>query len=170
MDALDRTTAKANFDALDIRVNQLIQGINKDTPKEEVALLHGMIEELKRAAGEWLKSAKEAVLEYIEENGEFEVGGQEYSGKRNRTVKCVDTQGTIGHILDHSNGDESTLANMLGANPFKQGSVRSLIGDEDHSNCFETKWDKTLCVKTGKPKKHLQVADTKFLPNPKTPN
>jgi hypothetical protein len=159
MGSLTTLNISVGFGLLDKKIKSKILSINDDTPAEEVAKIHSVIKSLSAAAKEWSKMVDSQVVDYIEYNGKFDHGDLTYDTKKEKRVKCVNPEKAMEYIYEESLGDTSKICEFLASNPFKQGSVKSLIGEEKHKECFETVYENGVNVK-----KKLSVANKKFLP------
>ena len=104
---------------------------------------------------------EEAVLERLKTDPDLKdgltdpMGGRYYPGYNSR-VKCNNVRGVVEQILEATGGDLDKITDCLGSDPFKQGTVKEVVGEETHGVLF-TK-EKTPVIKEGKgkPKKTLQ--------------
>ena len=104
--------------------------------------------------------AEEAVLDFIERNGDFEFNGIRYYAGNTKKVTPKDKVVLIEQLFEAVGGDIEALVEFLTANPFKVGEVRRVFGDE-FDNYFTTVIVPKL--KEGKPVRRLITADVKYL-------
>jgi len=98
-----------------------------------------------------------SLFEWLQANGELEVGEIRYYVGNEKKTKCKDRQATLEALLESTDGDVSGLTDALVKEPFKQGSVRGIVGHNRHAELFET--EKVEDTKTGKPKKSVKSID-----------
>jgi hypothetical protein len=152
------------FESLDARVQQYILSITPLTPSDEAGALYDKILAIMQAVKEWKQMIDEQLCEYIDATGEFEFGPNVYRKGTNRKVECVDVRWAIGWILSKppSSRIVNELADVLVAQPIKQGAFKTICGEEAHAECFKTTVTSKLDVK-GKPIKTLQVVNKDFV-------
>jgi len=107
-----------------------------------------------------LKSCKAAMeqktLDCVRnQGGEVRVGNTKYYESAKRTVKCIDKVGVFEALVDKFRGDELKVLDCMTTEPFRQGSVKRLIGEKAHAKLFKVKIDPFI--------KQLTVVDTRFL-------
>lgn len=125
-------------------------------------------------AAEWLLSRartidalmKQIAMEWIERNGEFDIGDQHYSVGYSTTVKCLDVPQAGHAVLEAAGGDVDQLIAVLVAQPYKHGTVRSLLDQRLYASFFKVTRSGRLV--NGVPERVLKRADKRFLPRPVT--
>ena len=101
-----------------------------------------------------------AVIRWINQNGEIEVGDVRYYVGTEKTTKCVDPRRAIEAIFDAVGADFDSFLSTLVSQPFKPATTRTVVGDDVADSLFVTSTQED--VKTGKPRKRLQVVDSRF--------
>jgi hypothetical protein len=120
-------------------------------------------------AADWLlarakrieRLAKQIAVAWIERNGEFDIGNNHYSVGYSYTVRCLDIPQTANAVLQAAAGDLDRLFDVLVAQPFKHGSVRTVIGRPLHDRLFESR--RTAALKSGAPQRDLKRTDQRYL-------
>jgi len=107
--------------------------------------------------------AKSVAMTWIDHNGEFDIGDQHYSVGYSTSVKCLDVPQTAHAVLRASHGDLDALFRFLIAQPFKHGSVRSVIAPPQYTALF--KHQRTGRLVCGVPERTLKSVNKKFLRN-----
>jgi hypothetical protein len=107
-------------------------------------------------------SMKAALMDYIEENGEFTANGVRYYVGAKSTTKCVDVQMCIEAMLRVRGGDLGKVIEGLASEPLKQGAVKVMLGQDAWDKYFVKETVKDL--KTGKPVREAKAVDERFLP------
>ena len=119
-----------------------------------------------------MEAIDQELLEYMTENNcALAISEDErlYVGTT-KVTKCVDDQATLMAILDAGGGNMELLTSgeggMLVSQPYKYGSVRTLIGEHMFGQCFTVEIRADL--KTGKQLKSVKVFDRRFARKPKS--
>jgi hypothetical protein len=119
-------------------------------------------------ASDWLMSRARAIhrlkneigVNWIEHNGEFDLGHAHYSVGYAYVVKCRDVAQAGHAVLAAAGGDFDQLLATLVSQPFKHASVRSLIGATLHGQLFDAR--RTGRLVNGVPERILKRVDTRF--------
>jgi hypothetical protein len=152
---------------IDMAVRAAIEGIVPEGDYDQAVNLHGYIKSIKAMCADWSRLIEQRFLECLHAHGadgqpdEIMVGTIRYYEGATKRVTPNDTPAILDAILNSAQGDCGKLAGCLARNPFKQATVRELIGDEKHAELFTT--DYVPDLKTGKPRRGLKVVDTAFL-------
>ncbi len=105
--------------------------------------------------------AKQKAVEWIEANGEFDIGVMHYSVGHYSTIRCTDTK-QCGHaLLNHIGGDFDGFLEILVAQPFKSTFARKHLPQLAYSKLFRSTIHTHLV--TGLPTKTLKRSDKRFL-------
>ncbi|HEX8341427.1 MAG TPA: hypothetical protein VF624_11010 [Tepidisphaeraceae bacterium] len=132
----------------------------------EVQLQHWL--NLSAALLERVKVLRERVeqtaIAWIDANGPVQVGDIRYSIGVSKTVKCTDAARCLQLVLDACRGDLDALTTHLRADPFKYGSVRTLLGESLYDQVFCTETKPKLVE--GKPQPTLIKTNTRFALQP----
>lgn len=119
-------------------------------------------------ASDWLMSrardvqqlTKQVVIEWIDANGEFDIGDMHYSVGYPLSVKCIDVFQTGHTVLKATGGDFDQFLSVLAAQPYKHASVRSFIGIDLHNQLFKS--FRTGKLISGVSQRTLQCSDKRF--------
>ena len=158
----------------EIRSFSVLQRSPADVERQVLSItMNSSVEELSAAldAADWLLSSaraidrlkKQVAIDWIDHNGEFDIGDQHYSVGYSTTVKCLDVPQTAHTVLRASQGDLDVLFDLLIAQPFKHGSVRSVIAPPQYTALF--KHQRTGRLVCGVPERALKSVNKKFLRN-----
>ena len=101
-----------------------------------------------------------AVIQWINQNGDIEVGDIRYYVGTEKTTKCIDPRRTLEAVFDAVGADFDSFLGTLVSQPFKPATTRTIVGDDVADSLFVTSTQED--VKTGKPRKRLQVSNEKF--------
>ncbi|MBC7819993.1 MAG: hypothetical protein IAG10_24180 [Planctomycetaceae bacterium] len=120
-------------------------------------------------AADWLlarartidRLARQIAVAWIEKNGEFDVGPNHYCVGYAYNVRCLNIPQTANAVLEAAGGEIDRLFDVLVAQPFKHGSVRTLIGRPLHDKLFEAR--RTASLRNGVPERSLKRVDRRFL-------
>jgi hypothetical protein len=152
---------------MDIAVRAAIDAIEPSGDYGRMVQLHGWAHTVKQYAGGWLDAAKERFVNCLRAHGtderpdELQVGDVRFYEGATKTVKAIDNGLIAAAILDATGGDFGKLAECMASNPWKQGQVKTIIGDSKHAELFATEYIADL--KTGKPKRGLKAVNTAFM-------
>ena len=158
----------------EIRPFAVLQRSPADVERQVLSItVDSSVEELSAAldVADWLLSSaraidrlkRQAAIDWIDHNGEFEIGELHYSVGYSTTVKCLDVPQTAHAVLRASQGDLDTLFRLLIAQPFKHGSVRSVIAPPQYTTLF--KHQRTGRLVCGVPERTLKSINKKFIRN-----
>jgi hypothetical protein len=107
------------------------------------------------------KQIEQITIKWIEANGPLLVGDIEYTVGYRKEVRCRDTLKCLNMLLDSTHGDVAALADYLRTDPYKYGSVRSLLGTTAFDTVFTTQQRPKL--ESGVPTKELMQTNTRYL-------
>lgn len=138
-----------------------VANLSPDATQDEVLDVLGRIAAAKDAIRELGSMAEEAAIQWIEANGDIEVGDVRYYVGTNRTTKCTDTRATMEAALNATGGDIDAMCELLSSGAWKPGACRKTLSPDDFDMLFTT--SETLDLKTGKPKRGLQRVDQRFI-------
>ncbi len=138
-----------------------IAGVDDTMPLEQVMQVYERIQVVKAIVRELNAGMNQVLADWINTNGDFCVGDKRYYVGATRTTKVRDKRQAVQVLLEATAGDLDSLADLLGSQPFKHGSCKQHLTEDQYDDLFEVVESKD--IKTGKPKKGLQVLDTRFL-------
>jgi len=104
--------------------------------------------------------ATEALIEWIDGNGDLEMGEKRWYVGTTKRVKLRDSFAAAEALLDATGGDLVEFCEALASEPFKQGHMRTVLGDAEHERLFSVDIVKDL--KTGKPRREVKQTDKRF--------
>ena len=124
---------------------------------DEAAELINDIQVAKARFKEITEILKEAELAAVESVGDVTIGDKRYYiGYDKKITQDADTDEICGAIAEAG----KPIATCLVKQPFKQGAVKEVVGEEQWREFFAV--EAVPDVKTGKPRRNVQVADRKF--------
>lgn len=123
--------------------------------------------ELLDALGQRVKELKAqheaALIEYLAENGDIEIGDRRYYVGQAKNVKCNSVPKAFYAMIEHYDGDFEQIAKeCLSSNAIKHGAFKTVLGEDKFRVHFTTTVVPDL--KTGKPKKVVGKQDKRFAP------
>lgn len=121
-------------------------------------------------AAEWLlaraktidRLIRQIAIDWVDRNGEFNIGDMHYWVGFATAVKCLNVPQTGLAVLEAAAGDMDRLFGVLVAQPFKHASVRDVIDKKIYNSLFTTY--RTAKLVNGVPERALKQADKHFLP------
>ena len=155
-----RSLAGLSIAAVEERVNALASDVAEE---EEVVNWLNLTEVLLQRAREIRGHMEQVAIEWIEIHGPITVGDICYSVGCPKTVRCLDVARCLRLVLAGCGGDVDGVAPYLRADPWKYGSVRSLLGESAFEQVFRSEWTPKLVE--GRPQQQLQQTNTRFLPH-----
>jgi len=141
-------------------LNSMAIAINDESSAAQVCEAIDRIDAVKRRIKEIEVTFKDALIEWINLNGDIEIGTKRYYVGTTKKVKPRDMIRLCEAAITAAEGDFETFADSLSANAFKPGACKKLLGDQWGQH-FEETIDED--IKTGKPKKTVQVIDERFV-------
>ena len=154
-----RSLAGLSVAAVEQRVNALAPDA---AGEEEIVNGLNLTEVLLQRAREIRHRMEQVAIEWIVIHGPVTVGDVRYSVGCPKTVRCLDAARCLRLVLAGCGGDVDGVAPYLRAEPWKYGSVRSLLGESDFEQVFRSEWKPKLVE--GRPQRQLQQTNTRFLP------
>lgn len=108
---------------------------------------------LKADADEWLKDwmeTNEQELVFVHSPGQVSPEDKRWYVKPDRKVRpAKSTAETLDALLSLTGGDIATVADAMSSNPFKQGTVKKVFGEDFWREHYRV--DEIMQVKEGKP-------------------
>lgn len=138
-----------------------VAGLSPDAPVEQVLDVRGRIEAATQRLREVKGMIDDAMMQWIEANGDITYGDIRYYVGVSRDKKCRDNAKAADAILTATGGDFEAFAQTLSSNAFKPGACGHVLSPEAFDECFEVIEQKD--IKTGKPKKTIQRVDQRFV-------
>lgn len=127
---------------------------------EEVLAVMNDVERFQIKAREIKGQLDAALIAYIDEHGEIELGDKRwYVGNETDYKQRTDIETTVSAILEVTGGDLSAFCSLLASDALKPGACKKALGDR-FGELFEAV--KKPDLKTGKPKRIVKVADQRF--------
>ncbi|HEX8342822.1 MAG TPA: hypothetical protein VF624_18105 [Tepidisphaeraceae bacterium] len=133
----------------------------------EAELLHwlNLSAVLLASAKQIRQRVEQVAIGWIEQNGPVEVGDIRYTAGHAKIVKCLHVSRCMELVLEACRGDFDSVVLHLRSDPWKYGSVRSLLSNEAYEQLFQTESKPKLVE--GKPQKQLITTDTRFASFPR---
>lgn len=153
------TTVSIN-DAINSLIDE-VSSLSPEAPVEQVLTVRERIDAATQRLREVKGMIDDAMLQWINANGEIEHGTIRYYVGKTTTKKCRDNAKTIEAAYEAVEGDADRFAELLSSNAFKPGACSKVFTDEQFDECFEVVEQQD--VKTGKPKKSVHKVDSRFL-------
>lgn len=141
-------------------LDKMVLAINDETDAEYVCEVIDRIDQAKRMMKELDATLKESLIDWINRNGEINIGTKRYYVGTSKKTKARDMTRLCEAAITEAGGDFDAFAEVLSANAFKPGACKALLGDKWGQH-FAVEIDQD--VKTGKAKKSVQVIDEKFI-------
>lgn len=140
-------------------LNSMVLDISDESDAEQVCEAIDRIDQAKRTMKEIDAALKESLIDWINRNGDITIGTKRYYVGTSKKTKPIDIERLCEAAITAAQGDFAAFAEALSANAFKPGACKQLLGGQwdDH---FTVEVDQD--VKTGKPKKSMQMIDEKF--------
>jgi rubrerythrin len=138
-------------------LTELIRRISPDMEHELVATAIIGMDDMKRRVRELDAMLEGLLIEWIDANGDIEIGGvRYYVGKASR-VKCRDVKATLDRLLTEFGGDLDRVSICLSSSAWKHGQVRREAGEQTYEQLFETTVAPELA--TGKPRREIKKSN-----------
>ena len=137
--------------------------IKHDSDAETVVEHLDALNVLARRARELKSILEEAVVSWIEDNGDLHVPGttvRYYAGTK-KTTKCVDVRRAFEAVLDAAGGDLEAAMETLASNAIKAAAARKVLSGEAYGSLFVT--EEKPVLKEGKATKSLIRVDERFV-------
>ncbi len=148
-----------------LTINQSVLTMTPATAADDVAELMQRIDFAKQHLRELEQQFKAALIEWINTNGDLTIGDKRYYVTTAKRTKPKDLAALTEAVMQATGGDFDKFVKTLGANAYKLGACKTVLGDE---------WDIHFTVepvddlKTGKPKKEVKCIDERFVRTPTT--
>lgn len=133
--------------------------IHDESDADQVCIAIDAIDNAKRRIREIDAALKKSLIDWINRNGDITIGSKRYYVGNKKTTKPRDLERLCEAAITAAEGDFATFADSLSANAFKPGACKKLLGDAWDRHFEETIADD---VKTGKPKKVINMIDERF--------
>ena len=144
------------------RIINTIDDLDADDALDNIVALHAYCARLKELAKNCAAAAEAKFVEMLEaQDTDIQVGDVRYYVGTKKTTKCQDKAGTIIALLEQTSGDFGDVAECLSSQPFKHGTVKGKIDEQTFDQLFTVEEQQDL--KEGKPKRGLQVVNTRFI-------
>lgn len=141
------------------KLEESVIGLNEDSQLETVIMHIDRVEYLYAKLKEIRSTLfNDVLVEWINRNGEFEVGDMRYRIVNKKTTKLVDVPGLVDKFLSDHSIEE--LVDCLSSNAFKVGECRKHLTDEQHAQHFVTEVNTSA---EGKKMKTVEAANKKFI-------
>jgi len=128
---------------------------------DQVAQTWSTLLALEKRMREVKNSMRDQMIEWIDANGELLIGDVRYYVGTVTKNRCNDITRTLEQVMNSAGGSMEDVAGTLSSNAFKHGATRNLVGDAKFHELFTV--EQVPDLKTGKPRRELKSADTRFL-------
>ena len=136
-----------------------VSEIDEDMRLDAVLHLYNAVNYATQRMTEIKRVMNERLIDWINQNGDVTIGDQRLYVGNDKKIKCVNPQAVVDEYLDNHSIED--LVADLASNAFKYGAVRARLGDAIFDKAFVT--EIVQDVKTGKPRKSVKTADSKFI-------
>ena len=153
-------TGRLHHDRSPSTIEQLVLAVDHRSSVDDLSAALDASDWLVGRAKGISELAKRIAIGWIEHNGEFNVGEIRYSVEYPSTTKCVDLHGCGVALLGALGGDFDEFLNFLSAQPYKYGSVASVLEKPVYRSFFATKSAARLI--NGVPERTLKRTDERF--------
>lgn len=126
-----------------------VEDIHPGTPEADVRRIYGAVLDLLKIAKEIRADADEAMVKWLQAHGnKLELGpGLELIASKDKTIKPRNLAAVTEAVLEATGGDVDAMVKLLSSDPFKQGSVKQVVGEDRHGELFKTVWKDKVSVK-----------------------
>lgn len=132
-----------------------------DEPENELALWLNLSAVVVERAKQIRARVEQYAIEWIETAGPLQVGDIRYSVGQAKTVRCTNSERCLSHVLEACGGDLEAVVSYLRTDPFKYGSLRSLLDPSLFEQLFRTETKPKL--QEGQLKPQLIQTNTQFV-------
>lgn len=150
-------TDKTYLPAIDLNSVELniFHSLDMIDRPEELIMLGEFIASLKKIAAHAETLRKDKFIELLNDGpGSFTFGDTRYYVGSKKKTKAVGNWQVMEALLEHTGGDAKQIAGCLASNAWKQGGIKTLIGEDQHKELFTT--EVVLELKEGKPGKPIK--------------
>ena len=142
------------------KLRESILAIHNEAEADQVCKAIDKIDAYKRAIKDIDATFKEALIDWINRNGEVTLGTKRYYVGTTKKTKPRDLQRLTEAAITACQGDFAAFCEALSSNAYKPGKCREILGDDWGDHFYE---EVVQDVKTGKPKKDVKVIDERFV-------
>jgi hypothetical protein len=122
------------------------------------------VQKAKQDAAAWLKDCEREVIAWMKDNDvrslDIDESKRYYIGT-SKKISCRSNEKTADAVLTVCGGDLKPFCETLSSNAFKQGAVKSMVGEKKWAELYKVETVDDL--KTGKAKKSLKLANDAFV-------
>lgn len=137
-----------------------IARIEPTTPIDDVAYALNRLDSYMQFGRELKQRLEEAVIDWIQANGDLVIGDVRYYVGVRKTTKCIDVAAAVDALLAASGGDMQAFVACLASDALKHGAAKKVLGEQ---------WDRYFKVEAKpkleneQPKKELMKVDERFV-------
>lgn len=114
-----------------------VQAINDALPLEEVLTTLQKLEFMQGQIKALKSSLDARLVEYIQANGDIQIGTRRLYVGTKKTTKCVDVQAAVKAILEDCGGDVDMMARCLSSDALKFGASKTVLKPENYDKFFK---------------------------------
>jgi hypothetical protein len=139
-----------------------IDALTPASQMEELLELRAKVEQFTAAAKQVKAAIDQKMIDWIAVNGDIEIDTIRYYVGYDKKVSCKNKAETLEAIMNETAGDEDAIMGCFVSEPFKPGTVKTLVGNERYLQLFDI--DTRPVLKDGKPaRKKLKRVDSTFI-------
>lgn len=135
--------------------------LDGNASKDDVLTCIDVVARLKELTRELAEKSEEAIVPWLQRNGDIERGEVRYYAAATKTNKVRDNDGMLKAVLSATGGDVEAIAKCLASGAWKVSAVRELIPADEYEVLVEVV--ESVDLKTGKPKVKVQKFDATFV-------
>ena len=137
-----------------------VLAIHDEVDAGQVCQAIDKIDAYKRAIKEIDATFKQALIEWINRNGEVTLGTKRYYVGTTTKTTARDLERLTEAAITACQGDFGRFCEALSSNAYKPGKCREILGDDWGIHFYE---EVVKDVKSGKPKKDVKMIDERFV-------
>lgn len=138
-----------------------VLALGTSAPAEAVADVLNRVQvltrEIKRVKDLW----EQIAIEWIQANGDLQIGDMRYYVGHPKTTKCNDIPATVEALMQATGGDFRAFCECLSAGAIKHGAAKKVLAESDFARLFSVTEQTSL--EEGKPTKKLCSVNERFL-------
>lgn len=141
-------------------VESQVIALGTSAPAEAVAELLNTIQVLKREIRRVDDLFENIFIEWIQANGDLQIGDVRYYVGTPKDTKCINVPATLAALLEATGGDFDRVCGCLSSNAIKHGAAKKVLPEDEFSKLFSVTEKVTL--EEGKPKKSLLTKNDRY--------
>lgn len=145
-------------------IHNRIRTLTTDVKAATAAAALNKLQRLKELVREIERDMTARLIEWIQANGDLEIGELRYYVGTEKKTRCNDVRGTLAALLELFAGDLDRVAECLGSSAWKHGAIKKALEEIGQAAKFPELFTVTeeTDLKTGQPAKKLMTVNPKF--------